>query len=120
MSITKKILFAASTIILVMLIFPVLAVNFTPGDAGLAIAFLLFFVINKLNVLGLVIIAGTVVDVIRETVIYLKIRERIFCQSFMLRTMRDATMQPSIAKNESKSETENILYGSIMQITVTE
>lgn len=59
MSLTKKILIAVSTIILVMLAFPVLAVNFAPDDAGLAFAFLLFFVINPLTVLALGIMAGT-------------------------------------------------------------
>ena len=59
MSLTKKILIAVSTIILVMLVFPVLAVNFAPGDAGLAICFILFFLIAPLAVFVLSIMAGT-------------------------------------------------------------
>lgn len=59
MSSTKKILIAVSTLLVVMLLLPVLAVNFAPADAGLAVAFLLFFVIDPLTVLALGVMAGT-------------------------------------------------------------
>ena len=59
MSLTKKILLAVFTIILVMLVFPVLAVNFAPGDAGLAICFILFFLVDPLAVILLSVMAGT-------------------------------------------------------------
>ena len=59
MSIVKKTWVAVFTIILVMLIFPVMVLNFAPGDAAMGLCIILFFLINPLTVIALSVMAGT-------------------------------------------------------------
>ena len=42
----------------VMLLLPWLAVTFVPGDAGMAVCFILFFVVNPMLTLGMGALAG--------------------------------------------------------------
>lgn len=57
----KKNLFALFVILLVMLGFPWAAVTFAPGDAGMAICFVLFFGVNSMVSLFVGIYAGMAV-----------------------------------------------------------
>ncbi len=59
MNAKTKTIICIGTIIAVMLIAPLVIVNFAPADAGMALCFILFFVIDPLVVMALSILAGT-------------------------------------------------------------
>lgn len=53
----NKILLSLALILLTMLLFPVLVINFASADAGMALCFILFFIINPALVLALTVIS---------------------------------------------------------------
>lgn len=53
----NKILLSLALILLTMLLFPILVINFASADAGMALCFILFFIINPALVLALTVIS---------------------------------------------------------------
>ncbi len=55
----KKVLLSIAVLTVVMLILPILVIQFAPADAGMALCFILFFALDPVTVIGLGILAGT-------------------------------------------------------------
>lgn len=55
----RKILIVIITLLIIMLVLPVLIVKLAPSDAGMALCFILFFVVDPFTILALSIMAGT-------------------------------------------------------------
>ena len=59
MKTTKKLIICITLILIFMLILPIVAVKFIPGDSGMGVCFLLFFIFDPALCIALGIIAGT-------------------------------------------------------------